>query len=170
MVQRWQDADPDQQAVDIVDLDAVPEGYLHVFDGVDGADRPVSLVHEDSAALRRMAVFDVLVNNADRKGGHVLAMPDGHRYGVDHGVCFHEEPKLRTVLWGWAGAPVEPRPSSTACAGSGSRSTARSVDRLLGAAERRGGAATRRRADRLLATATMPMPQDGWPTIPWPPF
>ena len=53
-----------------------------------------------------MAVFDVLVNNADRKGGHVLPMPDGHRYGVDHGVTFHHEPKLRTVLWGWAGAPL----------------------------------------------------------------
>ena len=62
----------------------------------------VSLVHEDSAPLRRMAVFDVVVNNADRKGGHVLAMADGHRYGVDHGVCFHTDHKLRTVLWGWA--------------------------------------------------------------------
>ena len=51
-----------------------------------------------------MAVFDVVVNNADRKGGHVLAMTDGHRYGVDHGVTFHVEHKLRTVLWGWAGA------------------------------------------------------------------
>ena len=50
-----------------------------------------------------MAVFDVLVNNADRKGGHVLAMPDGHRYGVDHGLTFHVEHKLRTVLWGWLG-------------------------------------------------------------------
>jgi uncharacterized repeat protein (TIGR03843 family) len=50
--------------------------------------------------------FDVLVNNADRKGGHVLAMADGHRYGVDHGVCFHVDPKLRTVLWGWATLPL----------------------------------------------------------------
>ena len=55
-----------------------------------------------------MAVFDVVVNNADRKGGHVLEMADGHRYGVDHGVTFHAEHKLRTVLWGWAGrAPAE---------------------------------------------------------------
>ena len=53
-----------------------------------------------------MAVFDALVNNADRKGGHVLAMTDGHRYGVDHGVTFHVENKLRTVLWGWSGEPL----------------------------------------------------------------
>ena len=63
-------------------------------------------MHEDTAALRRMAVFDVVVNNTDRKGGHVLAMADGHRYGVDHGVCFHTDDKLRTVLWGWAGEPL----------------------------------------------------------------
>ena len=55
-----------------------------------------------------MAVFDVVVNNADRKGGHVLAMPDGHRFGVDHGVSFHVDDKLRTVLWGWAGEPLDP--------------------------------------------------------------
>ena len=73
---------------------------------LDEHDRDVSLVHEDTAPLRRMAVFDVVVNNADRKGGHVLAMPDGHRYGVDHGVTFHAEHKLRTVLWGWAGEPL----------------------------------------------------------------
>lgn len=53
-----------------------------------------------------MAVYDVLVNNADRKGNHVLAMPDGHRFGVDHGLSFHEEHKLRTVLWGWIGRPL----------------------------------------------------------------
>ena len=81
----------------------VPEGFLHVFDGLDDRDHVVSLVHEDSPELRRMAVFDAVVNNADRKGGHVLAMTDGHRYGVDHGLTFHIEHKLRTVLWGWAG-------------------------------------------------------------------
>ena len=50
-----------------------------------------------------MAVFDVIVNNADRKGAHILAMPSGHRYGVRHGLTFHVEDKLRTVLWGWLG-------------------------------------------------------------------
>ena len=73
---------------------------------MDQHDRDVTLIHEDTPALRRMAVFDVLVNNADRKGGHVLEMPGGHRYGVDHGVTFHHEPKLRTVLWGWHGEPL----------------------------------------------------------------
>ena len=92
-----------QEAVTLVNEARVPEGFLHVFDGLDDRDHVVSLVHEDTPELRRMAVFDAVVNNADRKGGHVLAMTDGHRYGVDHGLTFHVEHKLRTVLWGWAG-------------------------------------------------------------------
>ena len=103
MVQLWQEPDPVQEAVTLVKEARVPEGFLHVFDGLDDRDHVVSLVHEDTPELRRMAVFDAVVNNADRKGGHVLAMTDGHRYGVDHGLTFHVEHKLRTVLWGWAG-------------------------------------------------------------------
>ena len=64
-------------------------------------------MHADDVRLRRMAVFDVLINNADRKGGHILSGVDGHVYGVDHGVSLHVEDKLRTVLWGWAGKPVD---------------------------------------------------------------
>ena len=82
------------------------QALLELARGETSGRASVSLVHEDSAALRRMALFDVVVNNADRKGGHVLEMADGHRWGVDHGLTFHEEHKLRTVLWGWAGDPL----------------------------------------------------------------
>ena len=67
----------------------------------------VTLVHADHPLLRRMALFDVVINNADRKGGHILAGSDGAVYGVDHGVCLHAQDKLRTVLWGWAGDPID---------------------------------------------------------------
>ena len=104
MVQLWQETDPNQNAVDLVATDDVPEsGWKHVLEGQDEEGRMVALIHEDSPALRRMAVFDVVVNNADRKGDHVLAMTDGHRHGVDHGLTFHCDHKLRTVLWGWLG-------------------------------------------------------------------
>jgi uncharacterized repeat protein (TIGR03843 family) len=93
MVQLWREPDERQAAVTLVAEGAVPPGYRHVFDGVDQHDQPISLVHEDSPALRRMAVFDVVVNNADRKGGHVLEMTDGHRYGVDHGVTLPHRPQ-----------------------------------------------------------------------------
>jgi uncharacterized repeat protein (TIGR03843 family) len=63
-------------------------------------------VHHD--ALRRIAVYDVVANNADRKSGHCLLGEDGRIWGIDHGVCFHEEPKLRTVIWDFAGEEVAP--------------------------------------------------------------
>ncbi|MEV5646834.1 SCO1664 family protein [Nocardia sp. NPDC052254] len=115
MVQRWidtVDAHPDDEEadhldlVDLVPVGAVPDGFREVLRAVDGTGTRVSLVHADDPRLRRMAVLDVLLNNADRKGGHALEGVDGGVYGVDHGICLHSEPKLRTVLWGWAGEPV----------------------------------------------------------------
>ena len=75
------------------------------IDGDEDVDLP-AFVRRDDPALRRMAVFDAVVNNADRKGGHIIPMPDGHVYGVDHGICFSVDPKLRTLLWRWAGKPL----------------------------------------------------------------
>jgi len=99
------DAGPD--LVDLLPAGHVPPGFLPVLQAYDYAGDEVTLVHADDARLRRMAVFDVLINNADRKGGHILAGVDGGVYGVDHGVSLHTEDKLRTVLWGWAGKPVD---------------------------------------------------------------
>jgi uncharacterized repeat protein (TIGR03843 family) len=169
MLQAWQTIDPDQDAVTLVHSGRVPDGWFAVFDGVDDRDRDVTLVHEDTVPLRRMAVFDVLANNADRKGGHVLAMPGGHRYGVDHGVTFHHETKLRTVLWGWAGAPLteEERVGVSAVLAAvrgdlGEQLDAHLTELEIGALERR--------AERLLARGRLPGPPQGWPAIPWPPF
>ncbi|UFN44990.1 SCO1664 family protein [Nocardioides okcheonensis] len=170
MVQLWRDEDPEQAPVDIVREGRVPDGFRHVFDGLDAHDRAVSLVHEDSAPLRRMALFDVVVNNADRKGGHVLPMPDGHRHGVDHGLTFHVEPKLRTVLWGWVGEGLVEEEVD------GLRRLAAALDADLG--DVLGGlltaqevATTRRRLARLLERAEFPAPpSSSYPVIPWPPF
>jgi uncharacterized repeat protein (TIGR03843 family) len=171
MVQRWCEPDPGIEPVDIVPEGAPAEGYLHVLDAVDGDDRPVQLVHEDNPALRRMALFDVVVNNTDRKGGHVLAMSDGRRLGVDHGICFHTDDKLRTVLWGWAGEPLTTEETTV-------------LERLVDSLGYDGELAalltplltpqeisrTLRRVRRLLESGTLPVPHGGWPAIPWPPF
>lgn len=145
-------------------------GMCQLWIDVDESVDLVELVQGDSEQLRRMAVFDAVVNNADRKGGHLLPLPGGHVHGVDHGVCFSVEDKLRTVLWNWAGDPLP--------------AEARAVlDRL--AAELRGGglrreladlladeevAATRARVGRLRSTARFPEPTGDWPPVPWPPF
>ncbi|GLP80826.1 SCO1664 family protein [Mycobacterium antarcticum] len=121
MVQRWVDQpgdalageeapEPPDTGPDLVDLlptGHLPPGFLPILQAYDYAGDEVTLVHADDDRLRRMAVFDVLINNADRKGGHILASVDGNVYGVDHGVSLHTENKLRTVLWGWAGKPVD---------------------------------------------------------------
>jgi uncharacterized repeat protein (TIGR03843 family) len=124
MVQRWVDQPGDALSgdvgddeavedpghpdlVDLVPAGQVPPGFLAILQAYDYAGDPVTLVHADDDRLRRMAIFDVLINNADRKGGHILAGIDGSVRGVDHGVCLHTDDKLRTVLWGWAGKPVD---------------------------------------------------------------
>jgi uncharacterized repeat protein (TIGR03843 family) len=169
MVQRWQEPDEEQVAVTLVPEGEVPDGWLRVFDGLDGHDRPVSLIHEDTPALRRMAVFDIVVNNADRKGGHVLEMPDGHRYGVDHGVTFHNDPKLRTVLWGWLGERLTDEEVS-AVRGLRAEVGGRLGDALADHLTDLEIDALVRRCDRLAERAVMPAPRGEWPAIPWPPF
>ena len=172
MLQAWREPDPSQDAVDIVASRRLPEGYLHVLDAHDDTDRPVSLIHEDSEPLRRMAVFDVIVNNADRKGGHVLAMTDGHRHGVDHGLSFHVEDKLRTVLWGWTGRPLTESDTAGVTSILDQLTTPDSdldqaLSQLLTVSELD---ATMERCERLLRRAAMPRPSRGWPSIPWPAF
>ena len=169
LVQLWRDEVEDQAPVDIVGEGELPEGFRHVFDGLDAHDQPVSLVHEDSPELRRMALFDVVVNNADRKGGHVLPMADGHRHGVDHGLTFHVEHKLHTVLWGFVGEPL------TDDEAEGLRRLATALDAELGTTL--AGlltddevAVTARRLGRLLADGTFPGPSGDMPAFPWPFF
>lgn len=130
----------------------------------------VALVRSRNPALRRMTVFDAVVNNADRKGGHLLPLPGGHVHGVDHGVCFAEEDKLRTVLWQWRGRPLSrdsvgvlavlDRELETGALG-------RRLRELLTPAEVE---ATWRRVRRLLDTGLHPYPSKDWPAVPWPPI
>ncbi|EUA42095.1 phosphatidylinositol 3- and 4-kinase family protein [Mycobacterium xenopi 4042] len=126
------------------------------------------LMHADDIRLRRMAVFDVLVNNADRKGGHILRGLDGQVYGVDHGVCLHVENKLRTVLWGWAGKPVDDE-TLDAVAGLAEALRGPLAETLTGHITAREVAALRRRARALLDNPVMPTPDRHRP-IPWPAF
>ena len=172
MVQLWVEHDDTQAPVDVVPLGEVPDGFLGVLDARDAEGSAVTLVHEDNPLLRRMAVFDALVNNADRKGGHVLATVGGGRYGVDHGVCFHVEPKLRTVLWGWATLPLTDEERTGVGEVLDRLDSAQdplrtALDRLLSPGET---AAVRQRAEDLLVHGRMPLPGGEWPAIPWPAF
>ena len=85
------------------------EGMAQLWIDLDPEADIIAMVNGDDVRLRTMAVFDAMVNNADRKGGHILPTAGGHVYGVDHGICFAAEPKLRTILWGWRGERMEER-------------------------------------------------------------
>jgi len=170
MVQLWQEPDPAQSAVDLVATDQVPgPGWKRVLEGRDENGRTVALVHEDTPALRRMAVFDIIVNNADRKGDHVLAMTDGHRHGVDHGLTFHRDHKLRTVLWGWLGDALtaEERDGIARVSEGLHGQLGRNLADLL-SAEEIDSLATR--CARLHLAGQFPAPSGEMPAVPWPLF
>ncbi len=144
-------------------------GMVQAWIEVDEAANIVEMILTRDPRLRRMALFDAIVNNADRKGGHVLPTDEGHLHGCDHGVCFAVEPKLRTVLWGWRGEPLTEE--ELFCLASLRRSMDGDLGRrladLLHVSE---VAATERRVDRLLTERRMPMPDPHRPAMPWPPF
>jgi uncharacterized repeat protein (TIGR03843 family) len=123
----------------------------------------------DHAGLRDMAVFDAVVNNADRKIGHLLPLAGGHLFGCDHGVCFAEDYKLRTVLWQWRGKTL-PRRSLEALRRLSTQFNDGGLEAeltsLLTADEI---AATRVRVETLLRHRVHPYPPSDWPAVPWPP-
>jgi uncharacterized repeat protein (TIGR03843 family) len=123
----------------------------------------------DHPQLRDMSVFDAVVNNADRKIGHLLPRGDGRLYGCDHGVCFGEEYKLRTVLWQWRGRRLPGRALRALARlqeKMASGDLAAELAALLSPAEVR---ATSDRIDLLVQHRVHPYPPENWPAVPWPP-
>jgi uncharacterized repeat protein (TIGR03843 family) len=143
MVQMWIEIDPD---IELMDL------YL-----------------QDHPRLRWLALFDIIINNTDRKIGHLIPSTEGHLYGCDHGVTFHGEDKLRTVLWQWAGQRFTPAEIAILYKArelfEGSKREI--IDSLIDIEEIE---ATIARIDRALIAGTFAEPSPDWPAVPWPPF
>ncbi|CAM5745975.1 hypothetical protein [Streptomyces afghaniensis 772] [Streptomyces afghaniensis] len=170
MCQLWVEAVPEAELLALVDGEEPEPGWKAIGFAEVGEGRTALLVHADDERLRRLAVLDAVVNNADRKGGHLLPTGEGRLYGIDHGVTFNVENKLRTLLWGWAGEPLtqeavnvlEGLRKDLADAGP---LTARLQPLITGAEID----ATRARVAALLASGKHPEPSGEWPAIPWPP-
>jgi hypothetical protein len=169
-------------------------GMVQLWINTEPTVHPWDLVRVSDTRLRPMAIFDAVINNTDRKGGHILpvclepggspeAMPEPeigdepvdhsatplHLYGVDHGVCFSEEPKLRTVLWAWRGKRFRPAELvvMTALRSKLDGRLGRDLEALLDPLE---VGATRDRLDGLLSSGRFPQPDPERPAIPWPPY
>jgi uncharacterized repeat protein (TIGR03843 family) len=177
-VQLWigdPDAPPEEEGealIDVVPPARVPAGWLPVFDAQLPDGSSVVVAHADREDLAATAVFDVVINNADRKGSHLVLDGASGLWGFDHGVSFHAEPKLRTVLWGWLGEPVGEQdldrlglldrllcdPHSL---------VSLTLSELITPAEM---VALQRRVARLLRVRRYPRPGGRWPAVPWPPL
>ncbi|MBI3750201.1 MAG: SCO1664 family protein [Chloroflexi bacterium] len=147
------------------------EGMLQRWVEVDPAADVVAMINGDDARLRRVALFDAILNNTDRKGGHLLPVPGGHVLVVDHGVTFSVDPKLRTILWAWEDQPFDDaEQAALATVARALRPHAPLDRRLRELLAPREVVATRRRVEALLAAGRFPGPNPDWPAIPWPPF
>ena len=139
--------------------------WIDIDENIDLA----SFFGSDEPQLRKMALFDAVINNTDRKIGHLLPQESGQLFGCDHGVTFHHENKLRTVLWQWAGEKL-------------SDDEVRSLELLLSRIEQSqimelDSLITKIELDALIARIKelisgriFPMPSQDWPAIPWPAF
>lgn len=146
-------------------------GSVQLFIDADLDAHYFTMRGSEDEAFQRIAAFDIITNNADRKGGHILKARDGRLWGIDHGITFHAEPKLRTVIWEYAGQPI-PQP------------LVRDIERLCSQLEASSGAlaeallelldrveveALRRRVERMLRRPRYPEPTGGR-SMPWPPI
>lgn len=171
MCQLWIEGPQEEgpELLALVEGDEPSEGWKAIGFADVGEGRTALLVHADDERLRRLAVLDAVINNADRKGGHLLT--DGGRlYGIDHGVTFNAEDKLRTLLWGWAGEALSAEAvgvlESLRDGLGGEGPLALRLGKLITGAE---VDALRARVDALLASGKHPVPSGEWPAIPWPP-
>ena len=163
-LQLWVDAE--LKEVDLFAPGTVPDDWFSILGGIDETGGEIVLAHSPNPKLAQLALFDVIINNADRKAGHILTTEGGHILGIDHGVTFHEEPKLRTVLWGWSQSAIDAQLLVDIRALGGQIADSNlaellapiEIEALLG------------RIEQILATRTYPEPSAQWPAVPWPVF
>ncbi|MGC8511608.1 MAG: SCO1664 family protein [Acidimicrobiales bacterium] len=151
--------------VEVDETAPLGSGSLQLFVDADFEQHYFTLLEADGyqRSLRRMAAFDVIANNADRKSGHCLVDRAGHVWGIDHGLCFHSETKLRTVIWDFAGEPLDDEDLGDLRA-----LDAGDLDRRLARFLRPGErAALLQRLAELLSDGRFPYPTTSRP-YPWP--
>ena len=144
-------------------------GMVQQWIDIDESIDLASFFSTDHPQLRSLALFDAIINNTDRKIGHLLPIDNQTIFGCDHGVTFHQEDKLRTVLWQWANEPFSETEISTLERAktelTGQLGTMLSP--LLTQIEIE---ETVRRVSKLLASGSFPLPNPDWPAVPWPAF
>ena len=143
-------------------------GMVQLWIDIDEEIDLAQYFSQDDPQLRTMALFDAIINNTDRKIGHLLPDKSGRLFGCDHGVTFHSEYKLRTVLWQWAGEPL--LDSEIEILQKAIYEFAQIEDALNDYLTKDELVALEIRIRELLESGTFPLPNPDWPSIPWPAF
>jgi hypothetical protein len=145
------------------------KGMVQKWVDIDESVDLVEFFQSDDLQLRSMTLFDAIINNTDRKIGHLLPTRGGQVYGCDHGVTFHTEDKLRTVLWQWAGQNFDSTELELLRALSAKFNApfGTLLETLITVEEFN---ALKFRVNRLINTGMFPNPSSDWPAVPWPPF
>jgi uncharacterized repeat protein (TIGR03843 family) len=140
-------------------------GMVQQWIEIDESVDVVEYGQSDDTQLRNLALFDAIINNTDRKFGHLLIDENGKLRGCDHGVCFHQEDKLRTVLWQFSDLSFSQQEIKLI-----DQVEALNLEDMLGnLLTKQEIAAIRMRIKNLKDSNKFPLPSDQWPAVPWPP-
>ncbi len=146
-------------------------GTLQVYIDADPEQHYFNVQPRHGDDFRRVALFDIVINNADRKAGHCLLDGQDHIWSIDHGICFHVEAKLRTVIWDFAGEPIPPTLLADLERLSAQLAPSEALGENLRQLLSRGEvSALRRRLEELIESAEFPYPDPNRRNHPWPPI
>jgi hypothetical protein len=143
-------------------------GMMQRFVEHDPEEHYFTLLESYPDDFLRMAVFDIVINNTDRKGGHCLIDGDRRIWGVDHGVSFHAQWKVRTVIWDFANEPIPPALCTDLVRVGSQLKRGDLAEQLRGLLDRFEVDAVRARIDHLLARGVLPEADPGYHSFPWP--
>ena len=167
LIQEWV-KESDNDLIIVKSPEDIPKDYLKVLQGYDELNKLITLAHKDVRELRNLCLFDLVINNADRKGGHLLVDSDNKMWAIDHGVSWHFESKIRTVLWGWIDESFNDEDLALLIKAKAALQRWAEEEFIYLSSDEIGRAIER--VEELLKENTFPQPGDQWPAVPWPIF
>jgi uncharacterized repeat protein (TIGR03843 family) len=167
LIQEWV-TESDNDLIIVKSPEDIPEEYLKVLQGYDELNKLITLAHKNNRDLRNLCLFDLVINNADRKGGHLLMDSANKMWAIDHGVSWHFESKIRTVLWGWIDETFNDQDIALLNNAKKVIQTWKEEEFIYLSKEEIEQAI--KRVEGLLKENAFPQPGDQWPAVPWPIF
>jgi uncharacterized repeat protein (TIGR03843 family) len=167
LVQEWV-KESDNDLIIVKSPEDIPKDYLKVLQGYDELNKLITLAHKDVRELRNLCLFDLVINNADRKGGHLLVDSNNKMWAIDHGVSWHFDSKIRTVLWGWIDESFNDEDLALLNRAKDALQRWAEEEFIYLSSDEIGQAIER--VEKLLKENAFPQPGDQWPAVPWPIF